>query len=278
MRLTDAQIADYIRSAFERNFEQLKLESGHSLTEDVKETARWQVLLYWFKLKEIAARVTETEVRLNLPNQTSPRGRRFGIEGIVDIVRDDQKTTLYDIKTHEAAEVRENLPDYEHQLDIYAHIWQNLRGQSLDETAIIATAFPDSIKAALKDPDRKRLAYELQKWDPLVELDFSPDRVQEVIDNFGRVVDCIEDGQFEPASMEKLKSRQGLSRREFASHVCRHCDARFSCDSYRQYALGSYGRAESDFRQYLEDFGDDLEQQDWLSGNLDAASPAEELE
>jgi len=85
--------------------------------------------------------------------------------------------------------------------------------------------------------------------------------VEQVIADFGGVVDYIEGGQFEPASVEKLRTRSGRERREFASHICRYCDVRFSCSSYRGYALASGGRAEFALRQYLTDFGTDLDQQ-----------------
>ncbi len=59
--------------------------------------------MYWKKLRHIAEKVTDTEVRLNLPNQTTPKGRGFCVEGVVDIVREDEKVTMYDIKTHDLA-------------------------------------------------------------------------------------------------------------------------------------------------------------------------------
>lgn len=46
----------------------------------------------------------------------------------------------------------------------------------------------------------------------------------------------------------------------FASEICRRCDARFSCASYRAYAHAASQGAEVRFRQYFDDFGDDVEQ------------------
>lgn len=274
----DQQIEAFIRDALEQNFELLRLESGHALTTDVKDTALNQALLYWRKLKDVATTITETEVHLNLPGQKTPQGRVFGIEGIVDIVREDDRTIMYDIKTHEAEDVRRNIEAYERQLNVYAHIWQNLRGQPLDQTAVIATAYPEAVKAALASRDEARIQYELQRWDPLVEIEFSPEHVQELIADFGEVVDCIENGEFTPAPVEVLQGRKEDGERAFASRVCRRCDARFSCSSYRVYAAGAGGRPELALRQYLEDFGSDLEQQDWLSSNLEIALPTQELE
>ena len=52
---------------------------------------------------------------------------------------------MYDVKTHDAEAVRANLT-LERQLNVYAHIWQNLRGQGLDEPAVISTALPEGLR------------------------------------------------------------------------------------------------------------------------------------
>jgi hypothetical protein len=274
----DHQIEEFLREAFERNFERLKLEAGHSITADVKDIALNQVLLYWRKLNQIAKAITDTEVRLNLPAQKTPCGRDFGIDGVVDIVREDERTIMYDIKTKEVEHVRGNIEAYEQQLNIYAHIWQKLRGQPLDKTAVIATAYPDSVKEALSRQDEAHLQYELEKWQPLVEIEFDPDHVADIIADFARVVDCIENNQFEPAPLEVLLGRKEEKERAFASRVCRYCDARYSCSSYRAFAASAGGKPEAALRQYLDDFGSDLEQQEWLTSNMEIAAVVEELE
>lgn len=65
------------------------------------------------------------------------------IEGVVDIVREDDKVTMYDIKTHDLEFVRSNIDFYEDQLNIYEHILQKLYNQRLDETAIITMLVPE---------------------------------------------------------------------------------------------------------------------------------------
>jgi hypothetical protein len=154
-------------------------------------------------------------------------------------------------------------------LNIYAHIWQNLRGQPLDEVAIIATAYPETLRDALAAQDEEKMLREFEAWDPVVGIDVDPDHVQKVIRDFGRVVDCIEDGEFGPAPLDVLKAPFGKKDTSFGSAVCRNCDARFSCDSYRQYAAGSKARKEAAFKQYLEEYGTELEQQEWLSSELE---------
>lgn len=247
----DMEIEAFIRDALEQNFERLRLQSGHSLTADVKDTAYTQALLYWRKLKDIAIRITDTEVRLNLPGQKTPEGREFGIEGVVDIVREGDCTIMYDIKTHDADFVRDNIHGYEQQLNTYAYIWQHLRGQPLDQTAVIATAYPDSVKSALASRDEARIQYELERWDPLVEIDFNSKHVSETIAEFGRVVDCIENNKFAPAPLEVLRGRREEGDRAFSSRVCRRCDARYSCSSYRAFAAAEGGRPEEALRPRL---------------------------
>lgn len=267
---TDVEIEEFIRDALEKNFEQLRLESGHSLSADLKQTALNQALFYWRKLKDVATRITETEVRLNLPGQITPQKRKFGIEGVVDIVREGDKVVMYDIKTHDAEHVMKHTEEYEGQLNIYAHIWQNLRGQPLDEVAIIATAYPDGMKDALAMQNEEQLLREFEEWNPIVGIEVDPAHVEKVIRDFGRAVDCIENGEFAPAPLEVLKSQFGKKNALFGTSVCRNCDARFSCDSYRRYAAGSHARKEAAFKKYLDDYGTELDQQDWLLAEMEA--------
>jgi hypothetical protein len=272
----DAEIEVFIREAFEGNYEVLRLEGGGALTQDVKEAALEQALLYWRKLRGVAERVTDTEVRLSLPGQETPKRREFGITGVVDIVREDERTVMYDIKTHDAAYVRGNLRLYERQLNIYAQIWQELRGERLDETAIIATDCPEGLTEALESGDEERIAHEMEMWEPVVEVPFDAGSVEATIREFGEVVDAIEEGEFEPRPVEDLRERL-YGRMLFATRVCLNCDARFSCASYREYAVGGRGAAERRLREYLGEVATEREQERWRTANLGVAREAEEL-
>jgi hypothetical protein len=156
--ITDQEIEDFILKTFKTNFEILRLETGIALTHEVKVNALNQVRLYWRMLKEIAVRVTDTEVRLSLPQQVTPKGRGFGIEGVVDIVQEANETWLYDIKTHDADFVRSNTDFYEDQLIIYSHIWQTIHQQPIDHTAIICTDYPQAVQEALMQENPLNLA------------------------------------------------------------------------------------------------------------------------
>ena len=259
MTIQTDDIEQRLNEFFEENMAALALEGGHSLTPEVKATARQQVLMYWRKLRDIAERVTDTEVRLSLPQQRSPAGRTFAIEGIVDIVREDERVVMYDIKTHDTEAIKANIADYEQQLNVYAHIWQNLRGQRLDETAVICTQLPDALRQAANVGDVRGIERELARWEPVIAVPFEPEHVNETVREFGAVVDLIEDGCFTPADLATLQGRLPGTTRTFASEICRRCDARFSCASYRADAHAASQGTEVRFRQYFDDFGDDVE-------------------
>ena len=268
-------IEAFIRASFDQNYEELRMDSGHAIAPDVKRAALDQALLYWRILQEVAENVTDTEVRLSLPGQETPSGRDYTIEGVVDIVRDNDHTVMYDIKTHNADYVRANIEIYEQQLNVYAHIWHNLRHQALDEMAIIATDFPDPVRDALANENPAELEYALSQWQPLVPIEFDPENVEQTIREFGCVVDAIEEGRFGPPPLERLnQTMPGTRKIRFGTHVCRNCDARFSCAAYRQYAWQGRTIAERSVMQYFTEAIADAEQEAWRSANLEAANDA----
>ncbi|MBN2004575.1 MAG: hypothetical protein JXA21_14565 [Anaerolineae bacterium] len=281
MTETDTQaIEDFIREVFAQNYEELRLESGQALAADARQTALNQVLLYWRKLRAVAESVTDTEVRLSLPGCETPHEREYTIEGVVDILQEAGRTVMYDIKTHDADYVRANLDLYEQQLNVYAHIWHALRGQALDEMAIIATDYPEAVQAALTSGDPEHLAYALERWQPVVPIAFDARRVETTIHEFGEVVDAIEENHFAPRPLADLQTPlPGVTHHaRFGTRVCRQCDARFSCASYREYAWqpGQHGVAEERFRQYYEETPPDAEQEQWRAASLEAVPDAED--
>jgi hypothetical protein len=263
-----ADIEAFIRQVFEENFELLAAESGHVISAESRAAALQQVLLYWRKLRHVAERVTDTEVHLTLPGQRSPRGREYAIEGVVDIVREDGCVVMYDIKTHEADYVRANLDLYRQQLNVYAHIWQELRGQQLDSAAIIATNFPRAVKEALSNPDPRALEVALAAWDPLIPIEYDPLNKDHTLIEFGRVVDAIEDGRFAPPPLERLQATIPgvLTHERFGTRICRQCDARFSCDSYRRFAGGVQRLAERGMTYFVDSNPD---QEEWRTAGLE---------
>ena len=268
--IQEHEIIEKIREYFEDNYETMRLEGGHSITEDIKQLALTQVLLYYEKMRDVATHVTHTEVKLTLPDQRTPKGRNFTIEGVVDIVRDDDETWMYDIKTHEPDYINSNKGLYEKQLNVYAHIWQELRKEELDSTAIISTAFPQSLKQAYMVNDFYRIKFEMAKWQPLIIIPFKQENVKDSVTDFASVVDEIEDKKFQPSDIETLKSTMEGTNALFATRVCRNCDARFSCSSYREYAVGKGKGERGNFKKYFEDYGSDTDQEEWVNANLQA--------
>jgi hypothetical protein len=267
--VTESEVQAQIEEAFELNYERLRLEGGHALTEDLKKLAIKLVLLYWKKMPEVAEKITETEVKLSLPGRESPGRRTFSIEGIVDIVKEKEETWMYDIKTHDAGYVKDHLDQFERQLNVYWYIWNELRKRPLDHTAIISLFLPEALSAAIRSDDEAKIAEELAKWNPLVEIPLNKKRVKETVDDFGSVVDAVETNEFSPAPVSKLKERgsSGL----FATRVCRNCDARFSCPSYRKYAVGSSAKPFSAYKKYIDDLGPEDELEARKTINLESA-------
>ena len=251
--ITDAEVEQQIREFFERNYDLLRQEGGHVLAEGAKRQALEQSLLYWRKLRAIATSVTETEVKLALPGQVTPKERPFVIEGVVDIVREGDEVRMYDLKTHEEREVRAERDLYEDQLNVYAHIWKGIQRQALDGTAIIATRLPPDLREALRTGDTTSINAAMASWEPVIDLPFDENEVARTIEDFGRCVDAIEDGEFAPPSPTVLGQPRGTRRRKdhgefpgvraeseptFAQIHCRNCDVKFSCSSFRTYLKG----------------------------------------
>ena len=273
MSPTVPDMARVIDEFFDQNVADLAAEGTHALSPWIREVARLQVHMYWIKLRGIAEKVTDTEVKLQLPAQKSPAGRTFGIEGVVDIVREDGNVTMYDIKTHDSQYIRDNIGEYEKQLNVYAHIWQNLRGEPLDETAVICTQLPKDVETAMKSNNAKAMVIAMANWDPVIPVAFDQERVEKTIAEFGTIVDRIEAHEFTPPSPDKLREILPGTRTRFAIYVCRNCDARYSCRSYQEYAKLSRGAKESHVAQFLNDYGDEDSVEDFTLAALDSSPP-----
>jgi hypothetical protein len=276
--ISDSEAEEQIRFFFERNLQQLQAEGAHALAPGPREMALQQVLLYWKKLRALAEQITDTEVKLNLPDQQTPNGKKFSIEGVVDIVREEDRTTLYDIKTHDPVEVRANINQYAAQLNLYAFIWQGLRGEPLDATSIICTAFPAPLREAVDSHDSLRVEQEFRKWDPVVEISLSGDDVKATVRAFADVVDRIQQHDFAPKSLEDLRQPTPGMRRPFGTTVCRNCDARFSCGSYRVWLQVGPRSSETTFRRYIEDLGSDGERLAFVEAALQTSISSDDLD
>ena len=118
----------------------------------------------------------------------------------------------------------------------------------------------------------------LEIWNPLIDIPFNQENVEETIQEFGEIIDSIESRKFAPPSVKRLKSALPGKKYTFAVQVCRNCDARFSCSAYRNYVRSSASKADSLLKRYLNDFGSDLERENWRFSNLEVTPSPEDLE
>lgn len=267
------EIEEFILQSFEDNYNVLKEQGGHALSPEVRQLAMMEVIYYWRRLKEVALNVTETEVKLSLPDQLTPKKKKFTIEGIVDIVRGVDKTVMYDIKTQEPEFLKPgNNEDYVNQLEVYAHIWENLREEKLDEVAIIATTFSKIVREEISKIETMEeldaVLLNSVKWDPIIHVDLSKKNVEKTIREFGEIVDCIEDCSFEPISKEEINENVKGTKTKVATWMCRNCDVRFSCSSYRAYLKVAKMEKKNRIQQFFCDNGTTDEIDERVSAGL----------
>jgi len=233
----DDEMEAFIQEAFEDELRQVEEETGQVANAFARREALRQVLLYWRKLRATAEKVEETEVRLVLPNRTSPAGRRYNLEGVVDIVAEDSGTMMYDLKTHEPEYVRAHPSQYAAQLNVYATIYEELKGRKIDGTGIVSTSLPARLRAALGAHDEAAVERQLADWEPLIRLPFTREGREATIADFGAAVDHIEEGDFAPPSLERLEEDYAGRGKSFGERICQNCDIRYSCSSYRAWRL-----------------------------------------
>lgn len=262
-------LEEFIEERFNENYELLRATSGRGLSAEVRAGALKEVLVYLQKMYHVAATVTDTEVRLALPQQTSPGGREFTIEGVVDIVRERGFVVMYDIKTHNVEDVRANIEGYREQLNVYAHIWNHVREEPLRAAAVIALKLPAGLRKALDEGNPDFIQYQLDQWAPLVDVPLSKTAVEETMEKFGAVVDLIEEGAFQPPEVERLTEKEeGLST-SFGNRICGNCDARFSCESYHTYQSRFGRRTKERFHQFfLDDEADGVDRDQRRSARI----------
>ena len=86
----------------------------------------------------------------------------------------------------------------------------------------------------MESGDAASLAAAFLNWNLIVSIEFDLEKVAGTIRDFGAVVDEIEDKEFPPPLMKKLRERDNRGK-TFASGVRGNCDMRFSYSTYRKY-------------------------------------------
>lgn len=228
---------DYIKEKTKENFQLIRLEGGHTITQESMENAKVLVLNYWRKLKSVIEKVTQAEVPLILPEQVTPEGRKFTLQGVVDVVTDESGTWIYDIKTVDVDSIHDNIEFYKAQLSVYAYVWKKLKNKSLDGCAIIAVGMTKPLRKAIKTEDQDEINRAIAAWNPVVKVEINEDSIEEAIQEFGKIVDKIESCDYTARPAKELGTHQQITgnSKTFAENVCNNCDIRFSCDSYQEY-------------------------------------------
>jgi len=255
--MSDEEIEAFIEERFYDNLAVIETENNVRLNSFVKEQALLQVKMYWKKLKELAKRVTQSEVPVTLSNLTTPTGRRFTINGIVDIIKEGESSVMYEIKTHDPDFVKHNKARYERQLNIYGSIWERVNCKKLDGTAVIATPLPPALRWALNEGTTKQLENAVAEWNPVIPLAYNDAERTDTLEEFGALVDKIEECRFDPPNVDVLKTRLAGGKTLFARKICQNCDIRFACDAYREYSIGRRTLSTDDLLYLIKDMGED---------------------
>ncbi|SMG22015.1 PD-(D/E)XK nuclease family protein [Fibrobacter sp. UWB13] len=265
--MNQSEFEKKLREMFEDNFRFLRENAGHTINDYMKELAFKQVLCYYRKNKKIIEQITRAEVKLSLPEQKTPKDKiPYTIEGIVDIVREGEQTWLYDLKTHEPERIKAEPQKYKEQLNIYAHIWKGLQKNKLDNTAVIATPLPTTLKRALEEGNEDRLQKEFDKWQPVIPFGYDEDEVADMIENFGNTVEHIENSEFKPPEVSRLETKMPGMKFNFATHVCHNCDVRYSCSSFVGYMKKTRSATKNNMLKYMTNSAE--ENDEFIEGNL----------
>jgi hypothetical protein len=202
----DAEIEAFLGERFADNLSILEAEGQLRLNAFVRVQALLQVKLYWAKLKDLALRVTRSEVPISLSNLKTEEGRSYTIQGVADVIEEGDKNILYDIKTHAPDFVRRNIGRYEARLNIYAKVWSERSGSAIDGTAVIATPLPGKLRYALQDGAPEKIARALEEWNPVIPVTSDERGAQKTLDEFNKTVEAIESRHFDPAPLAELEA------------------------------------------------------------------------
>lgn len=230
-------LEEKLEDFFEANFQYLKETNGHTIDNRMKERAYDQVLYYWKKNRNLIEKATRSEVKLSLPEQQTPNKKySYTLEGTIDVVRQNDMNCLYDITTRSLEQVHGDIKPFREQLNVYAHIWKGLdESNTIDKLGVISTSVPKKVREAVESGVKEKIEKAFDDWEPVVELQYSEDEIAEMINNFGEVVEKIQDCDFKAPSAERLLTVVPGTGETYGNHICSNCDIRFSCESYKQY-------------------------------------------
>lgn len=182
----------HIRELFDRTFRFLCLSDVRPIGGAARESAFRQVMNYFRQNQEEMRRVIQTEVDVSIEKEG------YILVGKVDLLLGrDGKLELLDFKSSERSTDPLLLATYEDQLCTYAHILERRHGKRPERLLLYWTA-------------------EASKADALMEIPYTPDKVDSAGRRFDAVVSKIQSKDFQVVWVPESK-------------VCKECDLRSHC-------------------------------------------------
>ncbi|MDI9348082.1 MAG: hypothetical protein QM538_06210 [Methylacidiphilales bacterium] len=242
-----------IREYFDNNVNEIKSQGSHTLNNHVITNAYIEVVAYWLKHEQMKNSIIASEEKIQENNINTTKGRVCSLQGVVDIMQYDDvemSAALFEIKTQPKEYLTDIAIQCEKQLSLCKEIWSkniNNKDKSITNTYVISTSVPRHIKQEIKKlyltPESSSSVIQsnatldsfIRDWDPILQINTNAKLARETIADCKEIVDQIEDYKFNPPPPSVLKKVMPVSKRPFGSEVCRHCDVRFSCESYKAF-------------------------------------------
>ena len=190
-KVTDEQISHW----FHANYTHLSRQERLYLSSGGQQAALDHVLNYAHRERRTWDRLRETEVEVSLVKDT------YLLKGHVDLIRGEEGTVeLVDFKSETKPDLvseREKVDRYRRQLEVYAHIIEGRTGHKISKMHLYYTGEDDS--------------------NPYISFDKDVRSIDQTMEVFDRVVERIENKDFEIASRP--------------DRLCRNCDMKAYCDA-----------------------------------------------
>ena len=189
--VTDGRISDW----FNANYTHLSYQERLYLGAGAQEAALQHVLRYAHRERDTWDRLRETEVEVSLVEDS------YLLTGKVDLIRGDADTVeIVDFKSERKPNRfgnQEELNRYRRQLEVYAHIIEGRTGHKISKLHLYYTGE--------------------ESGSPYVSFDWNSDSIDQTMEAFDRIVERIENKDFEIVSRPE--------------NLCRNCDFKAHCDA-----------------------------------------------
>ena len=188
--IIDRQISDW----FHANYTHLSHQERLYLSAGAQESALQHVLRYAHREQHTWDRLRETEVEVSLVEDS------YLLTGKVDLIRGEGNTVeIVDFKTQRKPNLNwgEEIDRYRRQLEVYPHIIEGRTRHQISKLHLYYTGE--------------------ENGSPYVSFDWNSDSIDQTMEAFDRIVERIENKDFEIASRPEP--------------LCRNCDFKSYCDA-----------------------------------------------